>query len=74
MAPRTMEKTLDAAGEDLNPNADILSDTTLRVVDTIKTWMQFFEILEHEIINYPEDFFEEDDDSYAAKLRHIAQS
>jgi hypothetical protein len=69
-----MEKNLDAAGEDSNPNADVLSDTTLQVTDTIKTWKQVFEILEREIINYPEDSTEEDDDSYAANIRHIAQS
>jgi hypothetical protein len=74
MAPWKMEKNPDAAGEDSNPNADILSDTTPRATDTIKTWTQVFEILEHEIINCPEDSTEEEDDSYAANLRHIAQS
>jgi hypothetical protein len=34
----------------------------------IKTWTQVFEVLEHEIINCP------DDDSFTAKIRHLAQS
>jgi hypothetical protein len=69
-----MEKNLDATSEDSNLNADILLDTTPRVTDTIKTWMQVFEILEHEIINCLEYSIEEDDDSYATNIRHITQS
>jgi hypothetical protein len=67
-------KKSDATGEDSNPNADILSDTTPRATYTVKTWTQVFEILEREIINCPEDSNEEEDDSFAANLRHIAQS
>jgi hypothetical protein len=43
-------------------------------VDAIKTWTQVFDVLEHEIINCPDDSVEEDDDSYTTKLRHVAQS
>jgi hypothetical protein len=32
-----------------------------------------FKVLECEIINCPEDSAEEEDDTYAAKLRHITQ-
>jgi hypothetical protein len=60
-------------GDDSNPNADVLSDTTLRVVDAIKTWTHVFDVLEHEIINCPNDSVEEDDKSFTAKLRHVAQ-
>jgi hypothetical protein len=74
MAPWKMMKNPDAAGEDSNPNTDILSDTTPRAMDTVKSWTQVFEVLEQEIINCPEDSAEEEDDTYAAKLRHIAQS
>jgi hypothetical protein len=51
MALRKIAKKLDATGEDSNPNAYVLSDTTLGVVDTIKTWTWVFEVLEHQIIN-----------------------
>jgi hypothetical protein len=74
MTPWKMEKNPNAIGEYSNPNADILSDTTLRATNTVKTWTQVFEILEREIINCPEDSSSKEDDSYAAKLRHIAQS
>jgi hypothetical protein len=74
MAPWKMMKNPDAVGEDSNPNADVLSDTTPRATDTVKTWTQVFEILEREIINCPEDSAEEEDDTYTTKLRHIAQS
>jgi hypothetical protein len=50
MAPRKMTKNIDAVGEGSNPNADILSDTTTRAIDTVKSWTQVFEILKHEVI------------------------
>jgi hypothetical protein len=72
MAPSKMMKKPDATGKDSNPNADILSDTTPQATNTVKTWTQVFEILEHEIINCSEDFAEEEDDYFTAKLRHVA--
>jgi hypothetical protein len=74
MASWKIEKNIDAFCDDSNPNEDILSDTTQRFMDTIKTWMQVFDVLEHEIINYPDDSIEEDDESYTTKLRHVAPS
>jgi hypothetical protein len=62
MAPRKMMKKPDAAGEDSNPNVDILSDTTPRAIDTVKSWTQVFEVLEQEIINCPEDSGDEEDE------------
>jgi hypothetical protein len=73
MVPRKAAKKLDALGDDSNTNADVLSNTTPRVVDAIKTWKQVFDILEHETINCPDNSAEEDDGSFAAKLRSIAQ-
>jgi hypothetical protein len=74
MAPWKMMKKPDMAGEVSNPNVDILSDTTPRATDTVKTWTQVFKILEREIINCPEDSGDEVDESFTAKLRHVAQS
>jgi hypothetical protein len=68
-----MMKNSDAPSEDSNPNADVLLETTPRAMDTVKSWMKVFEILEHEIINCPEESAEEEDDTYTAKLRCIAQ-
>jgi hypothetical protein len=72
MAPRKMTKNLDATGEDSNPNVNVLSDTTPREMDTVKTWMQVFDIMEREIINCLEDSVEEEDETYTAKLKHIS--
>jgi hypothetical protein len=40
---------------------------------TVKSWTQVFEILEHEVINCPDDFGNEVDDTHGDKLRIIAQ-
>jgi hypothetical protein len=52
MAPRKMAKE---AGESTNLNTDVLSDTSPRAIDTVKSWTHVFDILEHELINFPED-------------------
>jgi hypothetical protein len=67
-------KNDDATGENSNPNADVLSNTTPRAMDNVKFWTQVFEVMEHEIINCLEDSAEEEEDTYMAKLKHIAQS
>jgi len=72
MAPQKMMKNIDVAGEDSNPNEKIMFDTTPQTVDTVKTWTPTFKILEHEIINYPEDSDEQENNSFTTKLRHIA--
>jgi hypothetical protein len=72
--PRKDAKKLDASCDDSNPNVDVLSDTTLLVMNTIKSWKQVFDILENEIINCPEDSAEEDNESFSAKLKFVAQS
>jgi hypothetical protein len=74
MAPRNMTKKADVLGEGSNPNANILSDTTPGAIDTVKSWTQVFEILEHEVINCPGDFYNEVDDTHGTKLRIISQS
>jgi hypothetical protein len=52
MAPRKIAK---AAGESSSQNIDVLSDTSPRVVDTVKTWTQVFDILQYELIDCPDD-------------------
>jgi hypothetical protein len=71
MAPRNMAKEV---GERANPNIDVLSDTSPRAIDTVKSWTQVFDILEHELINFPEDSGDEVSETHATKLRDIAQS
>ena len=62
MAPRKTLKKSDEAGEGSNMNSDVLSNTTPHVVDSVKSWMQIFEILEREVMNYPDDFGDENTD------------
>jgi hypothetical protein len=72
MAPLKSAKKLDASSYDSNPNAYVLSDTTPRVANTIKTWKQVFDLLEHEIINYLDESIEEDYEYFTSKIRHVA--
>ena len=74
VAPRKAGKKQDASADDSNPNTDVLSDTTPRITDTIKSWKQVYDILEHEIINCPDDSDEEDDQSFTDNLRYVVQS
>jgi hypothetical protein len=74
MAPRKAGKKQDSLTEESNPNADILSDTTARLTDVIKSWKQVYDILEQEISLCSDDSVEEEDESFSAKLRHVAKS
>jgi hypothetical protein len=74
MAPQKIMNKTDASSEGANPNADVLSYTTPRAIDTVKYWTHVFEILEHEVINCPEDFGDEVDDSHGVKIIIISHS
>jgi hypothetical protein len=69
MAPRKMAK---AVGESENLNTDVLSDTSLRSIGIVKSWTQVSNILEHELINFPDDLGDEVTETHATKLRDIA--
>jgi t-SNARE complex subunit (syntaxin) len=73
MAPRKTQKKSDDIGESSNPNSDVLSDTTPHVVDSVRSWMQIFEILEHEVRNCLDDFGNERTDKTENKLKDIAE-
>ena len=72
MVPRKAMKKQDALADDSNPNTDVLSDTTPRIMDTIKSWKKVYDILEHEIIIFPDNSAEEYDDSFLAKIILVA--
>jgi len=74
MAPRNMMKKTNVVGEGPNPNVHVLSDIMSWAIDSVKSWTHVFKILEHEIINFPEYFGDEVDDTHGDKLRYIAQS
>jgi hypothetical protein len=62
------------ACESVNMNTDVPSDTSSRAIDTVKTWTQVFDILQHKLINFPEDLGDEVTETHAMKLRDISQS
>jgi hypothetical protein len=71
MEPQKMDKE---AGESANTNTNVLLDTSPRAIDIIKSWTRVFNILHHELINFPEDSGNEVSKKHATKLRDIAQS
>jgi hypothetical protein len=71
MAPR---KVVKASSEISNPNTDIITDTSPRSQNTMKTWTQVFNILEYELINCPDDSSNEEIETQATKYKIIAQS
>jgi hypothetical protein len=74
MAPWKTSKKNDDAGEGSNPNTYVMSATAPHVVDSIRSWMQIFTILEHEVINFPDDSGDEKNDTQGTKIKIIAES
>jgi hypothetical protein len=66
MATRKAPKKREEATESSSMKGDVISDTTLHAIDSIKSWRQIFETLDYEIKNFPHD-----SDN---KLRDIAES
>jgi hypothetical protein len=71
MAPR---KETKAPGESLSQNTDFLSDTSPKMIDSIKSWMQVFNILQYELVNFPDDSGDEELATLATKYKIVAQS
>jgi len=74
MAPHKDGKKKDASTSDFNPSTNILSDTTSWITYAIKSWKQVYDILEHVILIYPDDFSEEEDESFSVNIRFLAHS
>jgi hypothetical protein len=55
MAPRKAPKKSEEAVESSSLKGDVISDTTLHAIDSIKSWRQIFETLDYEIKNFPND-------------------
>jgi hypothetical protein len=55
MAPRKAPKKSEEVAEISSPEGDVISDTTSRAIDSIKSWRQYFETLDYEINNFPND-------------------
>jgi hypothetical protein len=71
MAPR---KETKAPGEGSSQNTDILSDTSPRSIDVVKSWTQVFNILQYELVNCPDDSGDDETEDLATKYKIVAQS
>jgi hypothetical protein len=63
MDPRKAGK---ASSEISSQNTDVLSDTSPRSIDSIRTWTQVFKILQHELVNCPNDSGDEETETLAS--------
>jgi hypothetical protein len=71
MAPRKAPK---ATGESSSQNADVLSDTSPRSIDNVKSWTQVFNILQYELVNCPDDSSDNEKENISTKYKIVAQS
>jgi hypothetical protein len=71
MAPRKAPK---AATESSGQGSDIVSDTSPRSINTIKTWTHISNVLQPEVINCLDDSCDNEDDDISTKYKIIAQS
>jgi hypothetical protein len=55
MAPKKATKKNEEVAEVSSPDGDVVSDTILHAIDSIKSWRQIFETLDYEIKNFPHD-------------------
>ena len=71
MAPRKAPK---AAGESSGQNTDIISDTSIRSISTVKTWTHLFKTIQYEVVNCPNDLSDNEKDNLSTKYNIIAQA
>jgi hypothetical protein len=69
MAPRKVPKE---AGESSSHNTDVISDTSPRSINTVKTWMHVFNTIQYEVLNYPDDSSDNEKDNLSTKYKIIA--
>jgi hypothetical protein len=67
-------KTTKISSESFNPNTNIFSDTSPRTIDTVKTWMQVFDILQYELINFLDDSSDEVIETQDMRYKYVSQS
>jgi hypothetical protein len=69
MAPRKEPKE---TGESLRQNVDVLSNTSPRSVDTVKSWMQVFKILQYELVNCLDDSSDNEKEEISTKYKIVS--
>jgi hypothetical protein len=55
MAPKKATKKNEKVAEVSSTDEDVVSDTILHAIDSIKSWRHIFETLDYEITNFPHD-------------------
>jgi hypothetical protein len=71
MAPRKTPKT---TGESSGQGSDIISDTSPRSINTVKTWTQVSDVLQRELINCSDDSSGNEKEDISIKYKVVTQS
>jgi hypothetical protein len=71
MAPRKITKT---TGESSGQGSDIISDTSPRSINTVKTWTQVSNVLQREMINCLDDSSGNEKEDISIKYKVVTQS
>jgi hypothetical protein len=71
MAPRKVPK---ATSKSPGQNTDVISDTSPRSINTVKTWTNVFNILQYELVNFPDDSSNNENEDLSTKYKTIAQA
>jgi hypothetical protein len=67
-------KAPKATGEISSQNVDVLSNTSPKSIDTIKSWTHISNILQYELVNCPNDSSDNEKEDLATNYKIIAQS
>jgi hypothetical protein len=65
-------KASKASGEISSQNTDVLSDTSPKSIDTVKSWMQVFNILQYELVNCLDDSSDNEKEDISTKYKILA--
>jgi hypothetical protein len=71
MAPWKVPK---ATGKSFIQNIHVISDTSPRSINIVKTWTHVFNTLQDELVNYPDDSSDNEKDNLSTKYNIIAQA
>jgi hypothetical protein len=71
MPPR---KDVKETSEISRQSSEVISDTSPRSINTVKTWMYVFNILQHELVNCPDDSSDNEREDMSLKYKIIAHT
>ena len=61
-----------ATSESLGQSSDVFFDTSPRSINKVKTWMNVFNILQYEMVNYPDDSNNNEKEDLSTKYKTIS--